>query len=289
MAENITDSISDFFTDLGASLKTAVKLALQSRHTNLGGALAAPGALYIMGNGPSLRSNLDNDLDFLRTHTTLAVNFAANSDAFRLVRPAYYVLADPHFFSGTADPNVRSLHEALGSVDWQMTLFIPASVAPGWLPAGNRHLRVERFNFVGAEGFEWLEDIVYDKAMAMPRPRNVLIPSIMIGIWLGYKEIYLMGADHSWLQSIWVDDDNRVVTVQPHFYADNDKEKQRVRSEYAGHRLHDVLESFHIAFRSYHRIARYAASRGVEIYNATPGSFIDAFPRRQLPQNNSSL
>lgn len=281
MGKSKTDRFSGFMADLGASVKTAVKLALQSRAVTRGGADADSGPLYIMGNGPSLRSNFEHDLDFLRSHTTMAVNFAANTDEFALVRPSYYVLADPHFFTGMSDPNVARLHESLARVDWPMTLFVPASVKADGLPSAG-HLTVRRFNFVGAEGFSWLENLVYDSGLGMPRPRNVMIPSIMIGIWLGFRKIYLLGADHSWLQSIWVDDANRVVTVQPHFYTDNDKEKQRVHSEYAGHRLHDVLESFHIAFRSYHRIARYAASRGVEIYNATPGSYIDAFPRRTL-------
>lgn len=282
MAESFTDRIGGFLSDLGASVKTAVKLALQSRSTSLGKRAVEGGSLYIMGNGPSLRSNLDNDLEFLRSHTTLAVNFAANSDEFALVRPRYYVLADPHFFTGAAtDPNVARLHEALARVSWPMTLFVPATAPAAALPGGNGSLEVRRFNFLAAEGFPWLEERVYDRALAMPRPRNVLIPSIMIGIWLGFSRIYLLGADHSWLRSIWVDDDNRVVTVQPHFYADSEQEKKRVHSEYAGHRLHDVLESFHIAFRSYHRIARYAAMRGVEIFNATPGSYIDAFPRCQ--------
>lgn len=281
MGKSKTDRFSGFMTDLGASVKTVVKLALQSRQAFSRGADVPSGALYIMGNGPSLRSNFEHDLDFLRSHTTMAVNFAANTDEFTLVRPSYYVLADPHFFTGISDPNVARLHDALGRVDWPMTLFVPVSVGASSLPAG-RFLTVERFNFVGAEGFPWLENLVYDRGLGMPRPRNVMIPSIMIGMWLGFRRIFLLGADHSWLQSIWVDDSNRVVTVQPHFYADNEKEKQRVHSEYAGHRLHDVLESFHIAFRSYHRIARYAAVRGVEIFNATPGSFIDAFPRRAL-------
>jgi len=47
-------------------------------------------------------------------------------------------------------------------------------------------------------------------------------------------------------------------------------------------RLHDILLSFHIAFRSYHAIERYARARGVEICNCTPGSYIDAFKRKTL-------
>ena len=68
--------------------------------------------------------------------------------------------------------------------------------------------------------------------------------------------------------------------MQPHFYQDNDKEHERVRSTYKGLKLHDVLGSMTIAFRSYWQIADYANSRSIEIINATPGSMIDAFPRR---------
>ncbi len=116
----------------------------------------------------------------------------------------------------------------------------------------------------------------------MPRPRNVLIPAIMVGMAMGYKEIFIIGADHTWTRTLEVDDDNNVVSVQPHFYKDNEEEKQRVTSVYRNVRLHDMLLSMHLAFKSYHTIARYARERGVRIVNATPGSFIDAFQRERL-------
>ena len=116
----------------------------------------------------------------------------------------------------------------------------------------------------------------------MARPRNVLIVAIMVAMKMGYRTIYLTGADHSWTRTLEVDDDNTVVSIQPHFYKDNDEEHARVASVYKNIRLHQLLLSFHIAFKAYFTIARYAAHRGVEIYNSTPASFIDAFPRRPL-------
>ena len=116
----------------------------------------------------------------------------------------------------------------------------------------------------------------------MPRPRNVLIPAIMIAIKAGFKTIHLTGADHSWLRTIGVNDNNEVESIQPHFYADDKRELRRSAAEYRGYRLHDILQSFTVAFRSYHEIARFAAKEGVKIYNSTPGSFIDAFERRGL-------
>ena len=113
----------------------------------------------------------------------------------------------------------------------------------------------------------------------MPRPRNVLIPSIMAGIRLGYRRIVIVGADHTWTRTLSVDEQNRVISIQPHFYKDNNAEHERVASVYEGLRLHDVLGSMTITFRSYHHIADYAAHIGVEILNASAETFIDAFPR----------
>lgn len=272
---------------LSASIKTLVKVALQAKHCPIvrNGADAPRGdrPLYIMGNGPSLRTNLDNNLELLERSDTLAVNFAANTPEFRIVRPKYYVLADPHFFRNISDKNVAALLESLKAVDWRMTLFVPAksrrSVAR---MIGNPMVSVEGFNFLAAEGWKWLEQFMFRLRLGMPRPRNVLIPSIMIGIWLGYKKIYILGADHSWLKTLDVDSDNRVVSVQPHFYKEDSHEVERINRTYLDLKLHQVLESMTIAFASYHKINAYASRCGITIINATPGSFIDAFPRGSI-------
>ncbi len=272
---------------LSASIKTLVKVALQAKHCPIvrNGADAPRGdrPLYIMGNGPSLRTNLDNNLELLERSDTLAVNFAANTPEFRIVRPKYYVLADPHFFRNISDKNVAALLESLKAVDWRMTLFVPAksrrSVAR---MIDNPMVSVEGFNFLAAEGWKWLEQFMFRLRLGMPRPRNVLIPSIMIGIWLGYKKIYILGADHSWLKTLDVDSDNRVVSVQPHFYKEDSHEVERINRTYLDLKLHQVLESMIIAFASYHKINAYASRCGITIINATPGSFIDAFPRGSI-------
>lgn len=272
---------------LSASIKTLVKVALQAKHCPIvrNGADAPRGdrPLYIMGNGPSLRTNLDNNLELLERSDTLAVNFAANTPEFRILRPKYYVLADPHFFRNISDKNVAALSESLKAVDWRMTLFVPAksrrSVAR---MIDNPMVSVEGFNFLAAEGWKWLEQFMFRLRLGMPRPRNVLIPSIMIGIWLGYKKIYILGADHSWLKTLDVDSDNRVVSVQPHFYKEDSHEVERINRTYLDLKLHQVLESMTIAFASYHKINAYASRCGITIINATPGSFIDAFPRGSI-------
>ncbi len=243
--------------------------------------------LIIMGNGPSLRDTIANHSDILKQSKTLAVNFAANADSYSLLKPNIYVVADPHFFrtesdGKSSDPNVVRLWDNIASTDWPMTLYVPCMAKVPDAIHDNSHITVKKYNLTPGEGMQALVHPLYRKGLAMPRPRNVLIASIMIALREGYRDIDIVGADHTWSRDLWVDDKNRVISVQKHFYKDNDKEFERVAQEYAGYHLHDILNSLTIAFRSYHQIADWAASIGAKITNCTPGSFIDAFPRAQL-------
>ncbi len=276
-------TVSDFASATAATCKGIVKMLLMSR----GGTLQPEvrrRPLAVLGNGPSLNRTLADDREALGAYDLMAVNFAANAPVFESLRPRYYVLADPFFFSDGTSENLLKLRRAMSAVDWPMTLLVPRAAAARArdLYGTNTNITVRAFNAVGVEGFGWFERAAYGSRMAMPRPRNVLIPAIMCGIWLGYTRINIVGADHSWMQSLYVDDRNHVVSVQPHFYSDSESERARVYAEYEGYRLHDIIRSFYVAFRAYHRIAAYARGLDVRIVNSTPGSYIDAFERGPL-------
>lgn len=239
--------------------------------------------IIIMANGPSLSQSLTDCMPTLQRHTTMAVNFAAIAPSFFEVKPQYYVLADPHFF-GNAEPgsNLEKLRESLRKVQWPLTLFAPSGVDTSAYTA-NPNICIKRFHAVGIDGAVGFAHWCYRLGLGMPRPRNVLIPSIMLALAEGFRNIYIVGADHSWMKTISVTDNNEVVSVQPHFYTDSRHEQARVNNEYRGYRLHQIVESFSVAFRSYHQIRAFADTLGARIINATPESFIDAFERGKLP------
>lgn len=283
----VVDKISSFCGTLGNSLASLVRVALMSKRVDKLEQVSAQREMVILGNGPSLRSLLDDHPEYLKGKDLMAVNFAANTPEFQEFKPKHYVLADPHFFNqDSGDPNVKTLWDNICGVNYPMILHVPVKMKSHpfiqrYLARRNGH-RVEFFNLTPAEGFRWWRNWLYKRRWATPRPRNVMIPSIMQSLALGYKKIYLAGADHSWSRSLSVDDNNHVVSIQPHFYKDGEEEQKRVSNEYAGYHLHDILKSLYTAFSSYHLIADYALRQNAEIINITPGSFIDAFPRQKL-------
>ncbi len=266
-----------------------IKIMLQSRPCSTPPAAQVDEELVILGNGPSLNDTMTQNIEFLKSRHLLAVNFAANTHVFTELKPRFYMLTDPVFFNRMELENVQSLWNNFAeSVNWDMTLFIPTKVKQQgeWYSklTKNKYINICTYNMTPVEGLNQFENWAYKHNLGMPRPRNVLIPSIMQGIAMHYKTIYLTGADHSWLKTLSVDNENRVVSIQPHFYKEAKSEEERIRVDYMKIKLHEVLESMYIAFRTYHTIRRYADYRGTKVINITPDSFIDAFPKL-LPPN----
>lgn len=276
------DYLSRACTNLADSLASIIKVPLMSGRPSPK-MPERPGTVIIMGNGPSLRDAIDNHADILMSNTRLAVNLSALTPDFKALKPEYYILADPAFFAKKKSGKIPMVWEALKSVDWPMTLYLPAKARK--MPETKELpdcVTVKWYNLTPAEGWKRLTLFLFRKGLSMPRPRNVLIPAIMSMIREGFRNIVLTGADHNWARTLWVTDRNRVVSVQPHFYKDDDAELKRAEEVYRNLHLHDVYGSYAVTFKSYFDIKDYADSLGVNIINATPESFIDAFPRARL-------
>lgn len=276
------ESLASAAGKAGQSLASIAKVWIKSRRATVSCSAEAGDELVVLGNGPSLNQTIAEHSDFLSGRELLAVNFAANTPVFNQLKPDYYVLADPHFFNAKGNQAVASLWQNIADAEWKMTLLVPVKAKVPAEVLDNEKITVERYNLTPVEGNRCVRHLLYRLNLGMPRPRNVLIPSLMLAVAKGFKQIYVAGADHSWMKTISVDDDNHVVSIQPHFYKDSAGEKSRVSTEYMNYPLHQIVYSFYVAFRSYHTIRDYAESRHATITNITPGSFIDAFPRKKL-------
>ena len=240
----------------------------------------------ILANGPSLSRTVQEAPDFIKGKTLLAVNFCVTSPMFEQLRPEIYLIADPLFWI-VPEKRVQLFQTLAEKTAWPMNLFIPARALKNkeWQPmlAGNRNIRLCIYNTTPIEGVQGFCNWVFGKGWGVPRPHNVLIPSIAIGLRLPFKKIYLAGADHSWLPEITVTDDNVVLMHQKHFY-DRDKSQAATVTQENLHsaRLYTILYHMYVAFKSYFVLEAYARRLSKEVINVTPGSYIDAFKRMKL-------
>lgn len=232
--------------------------------------------LTILANGPSLKEDLGK-IDFSKGDF-LVLNDFYKFPEFVKIRPLYYVLADPYYFE--TEENIKNV---IQNVNWSIKLFIPSYALRKKVflkTLNNSFVEIIPYNTATYMGFERLKNKVYRAGLAMPKPQNVLVPSIFIGINMGYSVIKLYGVDHSWTESIRVNENNEVCLTDSHFY-DTEEVQLHPWHKATGeqYKMHEVLRDLAQMFDSYHQLSEYAKYRGCRILNCSRNSFIDAFER----------
>ncbi len=254
-------------------------------------------ACLILGNGPSLEETINNEPEFLSDKDLICVNHFPVSDLYEKVRPHYYITVAPDLWLDDIDQHFIEQSDLLfktmaSKTNWKIGFLVPfeASKYKRWKVhlKSNPNIQFIHYNNIGIEGWKFLRHFFFRKTWAMPRPHNVIIAAIYNAINLGYSEIYLWGTEHNQFKEITVDENNRALINQIHFY-DRDSSKYTTLDKRGkgSRRVHEILFKFMVAFRSYFILKDYAESRNVRIINSTPGSLIDAFERK-IPKDHDS-
>lgn len=250
--------------------------------------------LIILGNGPGLKIVLEEKQEFFINNELLCVNYFAESQWYEKLKPRFYVIIDRILYSDNYDIEIKEKNLAFfnriaENTSREMMLFIPheAKTFPDWQNTlkKNKNIKIIYINLTPAEGFNCFKNYVFNRNLGMLRPHNVLIPSVYIALKLNIKKILLFGTEHSWLKDIYVDENNRVMIRDKHFYEDKEKHREFFYNTKKGKRkvkYHEALYTFMVAFRGYYKLKKYAEHKKAEIINCTPGSFIDAFEKREI-------
>jgi len=282
-------AIQTFFSQLTQFIVSCIRAILLSKPNTKLPKNKTTESCIILGNGPSLKESIEKHSDFIGKHDLYAVNFFADSPLYHELKPRYYVILAPELWEENPSDRVKGMRNALfeniAKANWNMFFYIPhlTKKSSFWKPIfqQHKHIKLVYFNPTPIEGFKTTNFWFYNRNIGMPRPHNVLIPSILFSIAQGYKNIYLLGADHSWLPQIWVTPHNEVLLTQKHFYDEKTAQALPMQNYKQGksRRLHEILHKFMLAFQSYFELRAYAEKKGVNILNATPDSYIDAFER----------
>lgn len=245
----------------------------------------------ILGNGPSLNTTLEKHANKLSSMDLLGVNSMAVSGTFSQLKPRYYILGAQTYFKTDSElielyiQMNNETYEALEQrVTWEMCLFLPLMAKKSGrvtrLLSANKHIRAIFYNPTPVEGFNWFKQCLFSAKLGMPRPHNIIIPALMNLIWLGHNELYIVGADHSWLKEISVNEGNDALVEHKHFYSKYETQPVKMQDRIThARKLHEVIEKFYLTFKGYWELKPFAAKKGVNIYNASEVSMIDAFER----------
>ena len=292
LSEKIIAAVRDTFDTLLFFATMAVK---EDFRNYIKGSEPAPmnpsRRLAILGNGPSLAQQLPELIACREWDKAdmVAVNFFALSDEFELIRPKYYVISDPMFFRKAGESErITALYQALATkVDWPMTLYVqyynPEHFDYGAAIGFNSNIRIVPFHTTVFHGFRKVEFWCYRRGLGSGNFGTVVQNAEFIGILLGYKQIELYGVDHTLLDGLCVDEQNRLCRRQSHYYDNEPAEPKPIFFNATNpprpYTMHLYLKETAELFRGHEVLRDWAEEQCVKIINRTKGSLIDAYER----------
>lgn len=215
---------------------------------------------FIIGNGPSLKAEDLTKLNELGIDT-----FAANR-IFKYYektswRPTYYCSEDPII--------IRDIEKEISELKPQKK-FIPINVK--W----DLNLHIDDATFINMKYDRKDDDLGFYNELSekIYCQNTVTITSIQLAVYMGYKNIYLIGVDNSY--STMVDKDGNIIkdeTIKDYF---DDSYDDGIKNE--------LVHNIDSLTAAYLRTYQYFKDTDVNIYNATRGGKLEIFPRVDLDE-----
>lgn len=278
----ITQSVNTFLSVLKILVQSKFGLKLPKAESD---------RCIVLANGPSLKTSLEKHPELFKQNPLICVNTFAVTAEFESLKPQYYVMLDPFLWDIKNESNLKTFKNLEEKTSWKLHLLIPqhAMNNPIFqdLKNKNSNIVLTPFNYTVFKGFSGIAHWFYNKNLAMPQSLNVTITALFLGVNLGYKEIYLVGADHTWHENLHMSDENILHTKVTHFY-ENDSEIKLVPYYISGiaengtRKAHEFFDIWSRTFYGYQLINDYAIDHNCSILNASEVSFIDAFKRIKL-------
>jgi len=284
--EKIDRFLRNHYETLRYFLVMAVKENFRNYVGRAGTVGAAAPTMAILGNGPALAEELPRLLQERTGRDFLAVNFFAQDDRFGELRPAYYVLSDPMFFRRSVEhERVTALYRTLNErVTWPMNLYVQyynperfdyRAVLP------NPCIRIVKFHTQMYRGFRSVEFRLYRRGLGSANFGTVVQVGEYIALLLGYKRIELYGVDHTLLEGLCVDGQNRLCRADRHYYDGAPAAPKPIFQKVPRRPYTMALYLAEAAelFRGHEVLRDYADWLGARIVNCTEGSMIDAYEK----------
>ena len=243
--------------------------------------------LCLLGNGPSF-SLIEKHLDEFKMFDFCAVNLSVNTDLFFILKPKMLVVVDMIFWKQPELDKIKCFWENIQRINWDIQIFFPYDFPSETkkMLEKNQYITVCRYANNSWEPetktAKTLKMWLYKKGLVSPNCSNVSIAAIYSAILNGYKEINLLGVEHSWMRDIRVNKNNEVILIDRHYYGNS----EQVWRDYDGNpiKLIDFVGSQLVTFTSHMYLRDFAEYMHVKIINRTEDSYIDSYDKKSFQE-----
>jgi len=247
---------------------------------------------FIFGSGPSIK---DVDLNKFKDEHIFVVNEFDRHPQFKNLQHICYVLADACYFVDNKDTYFwERLKHKSDTANPDTTYFF--HIKGKSLVDRERLFSKNKIYYLSSHGIISDHfDLNIDIDKTIPWPKNSILSCLMIAVYLGFKEIYLLGCEHNFLTLNVGIEQGQKKTLN-HFFVNEELERMTNMSEkearekliarfhhWEGHenftyesKIAQILRLFKNYRLFYRKVRRLYPE--IKIFNATPGSYLDVFP-----------
>lgn len=235
--------------------------------------------IHVLMNGPSL----SNTIEFIQRKPGKVMMVNQALVTLTEVGPDYYCLADGAYRIGKGNypelwrGDVEALQKALESYERPLIIFMPNELREG-LYISNPQISIQGVccshcpEYFGGKQVKY----ILQKNIGCFRPQGVIVLALYVAIQMGFKKIYLHGANQNELLNVNVNIDNQKVLKLNHFYEEKDNIKVLPGT------MLEEYEAYMNLFKSLYGLRRYAEDCGVKIINMCNESLIDCFEKIRI-------
>ncbi|MFL5764359.1 MAG: 6-hydroxymethylpterin diphosphokinase MptE-like protein [Bacteroidia bacterium] len=288
-AESTYKEAGGFFTRLVNTGISLLKIPARSKLRNRI-PLTKEKRCIVLGNGPSLKASLEKHSGLFSSLPLFCVNSFSLTPEYELLKPSFYVILDYSFWKSNEKATLDVIDAIEKRTTWKMILFVPQMASGSErfsaLSKKNSNVELRYFNYTVFKGFAGIAHWFYRRNMAMPQAQNVLVAATFLAINMGFEEVDLVGADHTWHESLYLDEHNKLHLKHIHFY-DDVRTVKYIPFTKGAHltetfRMDEIFHTWAKTFYGYIALEKYARSQNCKVYNASEVSFVDAFERKKL-------
>ncbi len=230
---------------------------------------------FILATGPSINQQ---NLSLLAGELCFAVSHFFLHKDIETIAPKYQILAPCHppfdfqtlekVFTGFNTNYPQDVTYFLGHRPYDYSVYNFLQNNPQYQTERNYFLNYSDSPALNETNY--LDSNTWDISKSPFGIRTVIYSAIQIAIYMGCKEIYLVGCDHDYLN-----DTNRV--TNHHFYLE--EEGVSDAEHLSSFSTEKWFEEYYLRWKQYRLMREYAELNNINIYNATKGGMLDVFSR----------
>jgi hypothetical protein len=241
---------------------------------------------FIVGTGPSINSQ---DLSPLKDEIVFSLSRFYYHSLYETIRPRYQVFSGmtlhPFLFEKDGLPCDIYKEAELKII----SEIIFTCIGDKQFIQENNFFQKQQIFYVAPDPDSGMKDI-HVKGLDLTKSifGFYLIPelAIQIAIFMGFREIYLLGLDHTWLYEVLHgrDFDHQFYDLKTGVLGkDNNREFiSKKQDEYAS--FHQLISLYYHFYEDYSALKKYGENKNIKIYNATRGGMLDIFERVTLEE-----